>query len=752
MFDYLDYRNTIPLEQCLIGKVPTLNPLTSQYKSWWKAQKRKCVEGTWLEYQSQWRWMPGPLHFYVNFWHIEGKKQGSKVKGKRKIKPLLRDVEWIKFYVNAVIRGFSGFTDEKYVSCHRALADPLTAEENVRALSGAEEFKREHFYTPQGQLRRYVPALEYLYQTQACDYGKPLYHNQCLNLCDLEARGGGKSFTSAGLAAHNFLFDGATDYDEYLDAIKAGEPLSSQTIIGAIDTKYTKGLYDKYFYGIDNLEGAVAMNGRNYPSPLSKQYSGSPSGTLVQEYEVKAGGQWLTKGSKSKLHHRTFSNNPFAGNGTRPSYTVLDEIGFHYNLPECLGQLKECTMDGAQKDGSIHMCGTGGDMEGGSTEAVKGVFYDPAQYDCLAFDDIFEDTGKPIGFFFPAYMTLNDFKDALGNTDRAAAVAYLQREREKLKQGKSKKPYEDELQQRPLVPSEVFLLSEGNIFPALELKEHLAWLESSSDADILGQCGELITNGTGGIGWVPDLDHNLRACPYPIIRADEDTTGSVVIWEHPDADTPYGLYVGGCDPYAADPTAGSKATAMSLGSVFIIKRAMAGFGTLDKVVAEYTAKPESMRTFYENVRKLIIYYNGQLLFERNILGLKHHFENTRALAYLAFEPTILKANANSKNSRVYGQRTTKPVKDEMELMTREWLLEPAGEPDEAGNCRLNLHYLCSVPLVKELLAYNNHGNFDRTDAFMFAICQRNQMHHKIVQQKKEIQRDSFFARRFNGGN
>ncbi len=627
-----------------------------------------------------------------------------------------------------------------------------SVEENIAGLSPEEEFKKEHFYTPEGNIREYVPALEYLYRLQDKVCGKAIYHNQCLNLCDLEARGGGKSFTSAALAAHNFLFDGATDYDEYLEAVKNGEPMSSQTVIGAIDTKYTKGLYDKYFYGIDNLEGAVSINGKNYPSPLNKQYTGSPSVTLTQRYKVKTGGQWDWRGSKSKLHHRTFSNNAFAANGTRPSYTVLDEIGFHYNLPECLGQLKECTMDGAQKDGAVHMCGTGGDMEGGSTEAVKQVFYDPLQYDCLAFDDIFEDTGKEIGFFFPAYMTLNDFKDNLGNTNRAAAIAYLMKERAKLKMGKSKKPYEDELQQRPLVPSEVFLLSEGNIFPAIELKAQLAFLESSVDGDILGQTGELVVSESGKIVWENDVNGKLRANAYPILRADEDVTGSIVIWEHPADNVPYGLYVGGCDPYAADPEEGTRASATSLGSCFIVKRAMPGFGGVDKVVAEYTAKPESMRTFYENVRKLIAYYNGALLYERNILGLKHYFETAKALHYLAYEPTILKANKSENVSRVYGQRMTVPVKDELEIATRDWLLEPCGEPDENGNERLNLHNICSVPLIKELLAYNDHGNFDRVIAFMLAICQKMQLHHVIARKKVEIKRDSFFSRTFNGGN
>jgi hypothetical protein len=759
MFDYLDYKNTIPLEKCLLGKVKVLNPVTAEYNTYWKTQRRACVEGNWIEDEGRWRWMPGPLYFYVNFWHIEGKKLSSKTKGKTKMKPLLRDVEWIKFYVNACIRGFSGFAEDEYFSCHRIFEDSFDADKNlipveqkIKELPPMERYKVPHFYRPDGKLKKYVPALEYLYDSQLENYGKPLYHNQNLNLVDLEARGGGKSYTSAALCAHNFLFDGALDYDAYLQAIKDGEPMSSQTLIGAIDTKYTAGVYEKLFYGIDNLEGGISINGRDYPSPLSKQYTGSPSKMLIAQYKEKRGGQWHEGlGSKSKLHHRTFGASAMAANGTRPSFGVIDEIGFHHNLPDCLGQLKECTADGGQKDGSVHMCGTGGDMEGGSTEAVKIVFYDPEAWDCMAFDDIFEETGKKIGFFFPAYMTLNDFKDEYGNTNRDAAIAYLKKERERLKLGKSKKPYEDELQQRPLLPSEVFLLSEGNIFPALELKAHLQWLESSLDADIKGQAGEL-TEGVNGVEWVPDLSGRLHPNTYPILKADEDTTGAIVIWKHPMKNAPYGLFVAGCDPYAQDPNKGVRNSITSLGSVFVIQRSMLGFGGFDEVVAEYSAKPEAMKTFYENVRKLMVYYNASLLYENQILGLKSHMETMHSLHYLAYTPTILKANQSSTVSRVYGQHASEPVRDELELMTRDWLLEPCGEVAADGTMRLNLHNIYSVPLLRELIAYNDHGNFDRVDAFMFAVCQKRQLHHHIVQKKEAIKRDSFFNRVFNGGN
>nr|DAL80266.1 MAG TPA: Terminase large subunit [Caudoviricetes sp.] len=33
------------------------------------------------------------------------------------------------------------------------------------------------------------------------------------------------------------------------------------------------------------------------------------------------------------------------------------------------------------------------------------------------------------------------------------------------------------------------------------------------------------------------------------------------------------------------------------------------------IVAEYTGRPKSAEEFYENVRKLLIYYNARLMFE-----------------------------------------------------------------------------------------------------------------------------------------
>ena len=121
MFDYLDYKNKIPLDKCLID-IPRINPLSVNYERFWiQTVKRKQIEGHWVEHNQEWKWLPGTIFQYINLWNIERKKADSSAKGKIIGKPNLRDIEWIKGYVHAVARGFSGFKDDDEYSCHRIL-------------------------------------------------------------------------------------------------------------------------------------------------------------------------------------------------------------------------------------------------------------------------------------------------------------------------------------------------------------------------------------------------------------------------------------------------------------------------------------------------------------------------------------------------------------------------------------------------------------------------------------------------------
>ena len=54
-----------------LDEIPKFHPVLEHYErlSFWKAEKRKCIEGYW----QQGKWMPGPLYYYVNFHNIQFK-------------------------------------------------------------------------------------------------------------------------------------------------------------------------------------------------------------------------------------------------------------------------------------------------------------------------------------------------------------------------------------------------------------------------------------------------------------------------------------------------------------------------------------------------------------------------------------------------------------------------------------------------------------------------------------------------------
>ena len=720
-----------------------------EYEIYWKGQKRKIIEGEWCAG----KWMPGPLYFYVNFWHILlNKNRFTKVK--QLGKPFLRDIEWDKAYVYTEAKGFSGFKDDKRYTCHRLVR---TIQEEC--VPGHKNFETEdytkHFlyqdlppdaFTEKGVFKEYVEARDYLRKNHLVDLGKPLYQNEAKNVVDIECRGSGKSYwASGGMIGHNFLTDGATDYDEYLKAIQDGAPMASETLVGAINTAFSADLLSKFSLGIESLEGGIKVGNRYHPSPLSKKTKGTLApgkNPMYAAYDVKEGGSWKEVGSRSKVHHRSFKDNPTAGNGTRPGLVILEEVGFMGNLRDALGPLEMCTANGAVQFGCTYMFGTGGDMEGGSTEAVMEVFFDPEAWDCLAFPDYYEGDGsKSIGFFVPYSLGLNQFKDDEGVTDMDSAEKFVKGVRDRKRAAKSKKPLNDEMQNNPMIPSEAFLVTSGNIFPIMDLREQLGFVESSVSTFVKGDKGVLTLDDgeMQGVRWIPDLNNELTPATYPVKKG-EDMEGCIQIWEHPPTGAvPWGMYIAATDPYDQDKADQSA----SLGSTFIYK--IGDFrdgGTREMIVAEYTGRPETAKEHHETVRRLCMYYNASNLYENEKNSLKFHFDACNSLHLLASAPDVLKANQSTGVNRGYGQHMPIKVKQEIEILARDWLIESRGDG------LTNVNYIYSPGLLKELIMYNDTGNFDRVIAFMLIIVNRMQHHRVTVQQpREEAIRDNWFNKK-----
>ena len=490
---------------------------------------------------------------------------------------------------------------------------------------------------------------------------------------------------------------------------------NNEIVVSAYETKYSVKHLQKVKLGLDNISGAVEYAGEYFPSPFShNRLKDDWTREVISGYQEKVGNSFVTKGFNSRILHRVYADNHMAANGTRPSFHIMEEIGCWPNLITSYNSSAECWMDGAVQFGIPVLLGTGGDMESGTIDARK-MFYDPDTYNLISFDDIYENKGK-IGYFIPGIKGLNQFKDSNGNTKEAEARQYLEERRERKRKGTDKRAFYQELQYQPFIPSEAFLISKGNVFPAPELQEHLSSIETDSAARDLGQTGRLIWKDDGTLKW--EHDQNLVVADFPVIEGQKK--GCIVIWEHPKDNPPYGLYIAGCDPYAQE-----DAETTSLGSIFIYKGIHHAGDTYNWPVAEYTGRPNTLEEYYENCRKLLIYYNASCLYENMVRGMKEHMEHKNSLYLLHPQPHIIKDIVpDSRVDRGYGIHMSVPIRDFCELKLRDWLLAEF----EPG--KLNLSRIYSVPLLKELIAYNDTGNFDRVDAFMLCIL-LEQEHHKL---------------------
>jgi hypothetical protein len=652
---------------------------SEESKRFWIEQKRRCIEG----YTVGGRWMPPNLYFYINFWTI---RQNKTEKSKTKIldKPKLRDIEWEVLTAWSLARGLSGFSKIGDIPNH------LSTEEKI----------------------------QWLWNLPTNDIGYPIYNNQAKDLMLLSSRETGKSMILAGaIVAHEWLFNGQKRYLNPSDP--EYEKLSTNVIVGAGDTKYSNIVISNFKDGYDALlQKGLEYGGKFYPHPFIQQYEGSlhPGKFISAQYKKKVGGGWKYYGTKSIIRHVTYKNNPFAGQGTRNSVMVKDEVGMFENLIEARDNDVETMMSGTNKFGSCFYAGTGGDMNKGTIGAYK-MYYNPEAYDIIDFRDRWENKGK-IGLFIPVTKRAFTFKDEYGNTDELKATEYYLKEREIKKKG-TRKSFNQYIQYNPLVPSEIFLRTIGNIFPIKEIVDVLSDLEINPP---LSYNVELVEKSTGEIDWIPSK--TLQPITDFPLDSKDDKEGCVVLYEPPKYDEetngeiPFGRYIASCDPINHI----HSETSESLASTFVMDT------WTDKLVAEYTARPSGDKTYFSNLRKLLKLYNARVLYENMFKGLYDYFDYMNELYMLVDQPSYLKdVIPNSKVERGKGMHMNEELRAHGERKFYDWLTQKTGNPDEPN--RMNLHNIKSIPLLKEMILYDGGDkvNTDRVDScllLMFFLRQK----------------------------
>lgn len=488
------------------------------------------------------------------------------------------------------------------------------------------------------------------------------------------------------------------------------------------------GLLTKAWQIMDFLDKHTAWAKQRLVSTRMERTSGYK---ITDEF-----GKQTEQGYLSSITGITLKNDPERVRGTRAKLVLWEEGGKFPSLLDAwrIEQPSVETDDG-KAFGLMIAFGTGG-TEGASFEGLKELFYKPKSYNVLSFPNIWDEgrENTECAFFVPAYSNLESFDDdgnqvymdRDGNSYKEKAIQNLIDQRNKVKDGGASQQSIDRfISERPIRPAEAVLELGKNIFPRKLLMDQLTRIRTNKKLQSMKHIVDLEWDGNGQVKAAEKPSGDITN--YPLKKGDKPH-GSVVIWEYPVKDPPHGLYIGGCDPYDHDDSFTN-----SLGSTFIFKRVRAGEAWTDVIVAEYSGRPDTAEEYYENVRKLLTFYNARLLFENERKGIYPYFTNKHCDYLLADQPDkiISEVFKDSKVQRRKGCHMTKQIRAYGEGLILEWLL------DEFEEGHPNVERVYSEPLIEELIENDGVRNVDRVIALCMVMIYREELYQVKVSSAKE---------------
>ncbi len=488
------------------------------------------------------------------------------------------------------------------------------------------------------------------------------------------------------------------------------------------------GLLTKAWQIMDFLDKHTAWAKQRLVSTRMERVSGYK---ITDEF-----GKQTEQGYLSSIVGITLKNDPERIRGTRGKLVLWEEGGKFPSLLDAwrIEQPSVETDDGVAF-GTMIAFGTGG-TEGASFDGLKELFYKPKAYNVLSFPNTWDDgrENTECGFFVPAYSNLESFgddgkqlyMDKDGNSFKEKAIGNLIEQRSKIKDGGASQQSIDRfISERPIKPAEAVLELGKNIFPRKLLMDQLTRIRTNKKLQSMKHIVDLEWDGNGQVKATEKSSGDI--VNYPLKKGDKPH-GSVVIWEYPVKDPPLGLYIAGCDPYDHDDSFTN-----SLGSTFIFKRVRAGEAWSDVIVAEYSGRPDTAEEYYENVRKLLMFYNARLLFENERKGIYPYFTNKHCDYLLADQPDkiISEVFKDSKVQRRKGCHMTKQIRAYGEGLILEWLL------DEYEPGHPNVERVYSEPLIEELIDNDGVRNVDRLIALCMVMIYREELYQLKVTSAKE---------------
>ena len=725
-----------------------LHPHNPRYIKQWNEYKKRSIEGQWVYDQYGWRFMPATLFSYGNLFKFET-RQGKQTVTK---KPDVRDIDWIIHYSFLEASGFSGFKNDDSYTSDRAIFDNKVIEYLKYSKEESDQKRYLALYKENGKFKEYAEPRPFLKElTNRDNLGKPLYNNPAQNMMIFGSRGGGKSYSVAGIVSQMMLCDGLKEYTKS----SLDQKPKAVIDIGASSDKFSSELISKVIFNL-NLHGtdpdfgawSTPTNHDFIPGPFYVDWVGSYSANNSKnpyryEYEVETPAGWQTMGTGTRLYHTNYSEKKASGaqsgSGGRRNLVAYEEIGLQPNfVTTLLNNDAVVTDDKGDQFGVQIGIGTSGNIE--LVQQSKKVFNDPKTYKFLAYPNLWEESDSEIGLFLPAYLTNSRFKDKNGNTNVEEALKfYLERRKEAAKKD-DPEVLRNEKMNFPLVPSDMWVSSKGSYFPTIELLEKEKELVLGQKYKQLSTPVLLSWDSSGATKVIPDES----AEPFyffPYDKTMSNHNGCVMIYEEPTPTIELDQYIYVLDPYVSENI--DEGGSIGCFQVWLNPKYLHKTNYKSLLVATYYGKnPDGKDAFYEVIEKLINKYGNcprMLWYEANRGdSVRGYFIRKNKTHILCIRPTREKGSAaKERNVTEYGFMVGNQIDkkdmitDASEILTTKFRFN--------GVDVMLVYTINDLFLIQQLIQYDLKGNFDAVSAFLgFPLALKELKHYEKIEDEKRL--------------
>lgn len=560
---------------------------------------------------------------------------------------------------------------------------------------------------------------------------------------ELASRGRGKTSFGAAMLAKRFILGESDDNRKGI-----------QCLVTAADRTKLIGTNQILSVFIDDIDF----------SAKETQFERARLRSSVQELSWQMGykltGSDVKYGSKNEVTGIISGVNQDKLNGSRGVLYLIEEAGIFKNLLDVYNMIRPSVEQGNSVFGEIISYGTAGNDESDFTSFYE-MFSSPEGYNIKPLTNVFDKEGqgrKEASMFYGAYMNYDDSCiDKDGNSDVTKALLNLCNDRYKVKYGSTDiNTITKRISQYPITPQEAIIRSTGNMFPVTELTERLNQIDNNPSEYDDTYIGEFVINPQGEVEFKPTVDKPIREFPLK----DNKVKGALEIYEMPQRDgtgkIPDGRYITAVDPYDSD-----QSETMSLGSFFVLDL------WTDRIVAEYTGRPQFADDFYEITRRGTMFYNAKCMYENNLRGLFAYYSKCNSVYLLAETPQYLRdrqlIGSTGFGNSAYGIRATPPIINYGFRLIRDWLMKSSTKiekNDKGEDIEVtvpNLYNIRNRALIKELMLWNPVKNFDRVMSLVQLMLYREEkmiLYQGNIQRGEErkdgMENDDYFTKNYPG--